>query len=80
MNDENMNNIKWARLYSSPDVVLIAILKGKLHEQEILAVELSKKDTVYNVIGEIDLMVPHEQYTDALDVLAHFKEEALGNE
>lgn len=75
-----MEEIKWARLFSSPSEVIIALLKGKLLEKEIPAVELSKKDTVYNMIGEIELMVPHDQFDEALDVLADFKEDVLENE
>ncbi|MCB0666976.1 MAG: hypothetical protein KDC80_14180 [Saprospiraceae bacterium] len=75
-----MENIKWARLYSSSSEVLIALLKGKLLEKQIPAVELSKKDTVYNMIGDIELMVPHEQFSDALDVLADFKEDVLDHD
>ncbi|MCB0689331.1 MAG: hypothetical protein KDC53_22490 [Saprospiraceae bacterium] len=75
-----MSEINWARLYSSPSEVLIAILKGKLHENQIAAVELSKKDTVYNVFGEIELMVPQDLFTEALDVLADFKEEIAAEE
>lgn len=75
-----MDNVSWAKLYSSPSEVLIALLKGKLHEREIAAVELRKKDTMYNVFGEIELMVPHDQYNEALDVLADFKHEIADDE
>lgn len=75
-----MENVSWAKLYSSPSEVLIALLKGKLHENQIAAVELRKKDTMYNVFGEIELMVPHEQYNEALDILADFKNEVEDDE
>lgn len=71
MNDDS----QWVKIFASPNVVLIALLKGKMHEAQIPAVELSKKDTVYNVIGEINLMVPHDHLQGALDILEKFKDE-----
>jgi hypothetical protein len=71
MNDDN----EWVKVFTSPDVVLIALLKGKMHEAQIPAVELSKKDTVYNVFGEINLMVPQDHLQNALNILEKFKDE-----
>ena len=71
MNDDN----RWVKVFTSPSEVLIALLKGKMHEAQIPAVELSKKDTVYNVFGEINLMVPHDHLQAALDILEKFKNE-----
>ncbi len=48
---------------------------SKLHDSHIPAVEMRKKDTVYNVIGDIELMIPSENLEEALIVLRNFEEE-----
>jgi hypothetical protein len=69
------DNNQWVKVFTSPSEVLIALLKGKLHEAQIPAVESSKKDTVYNVIGEINLMVPQDHLQGALHIVEQFKDE-----
>lgn len=71
MKDES----NWIRLYSSPSEILITLLMSKLHDSHIPAVEMRKKDTVYNVIGDIELMIPSENLEEALIVLRNFEEE-----
>lgn len=71
MKDES----NWVRLYSSPSEILITLLKSKLHNSHIPAVEMRKKDTVYNVIGDIELMIPSDDLEEALIILRNFEEE-----
>jgi hypothetical protein len=66
----------WVRIYHSTNMVEITLLKGKLHESRIPAVEVNKKDSMYGVFGHIDLMVPQDHLEDALIVLEAFKEGA----
>ena len=65
----------WTLLFRSPSQVQVALLKGKLHEVHIPAVEVNKKDSMYGVFGEIDLMVPKDNLVEASEILRLFNQD-----
>ena len=65
----------WTLLFRSPSQVQVALLKGKLHEVHIPAVEVNKRDSMYGVFGEIDLMVPKDNFMEASEILKLFHQE-----
>lgn len=46
----------WVKIYSSDRPIQVEIAKSLLHENNIDAIDVSKKDSVYN-FGEIELYV-----------------------
>ncbi|NND35130.1 MAG: hypothetical protein HKN76_21265 [Saprospiraceae bacterium] len=65
----------WRLLFRSPSQLEISLLKGHLHKRHIPAVEINKKDSMYVVFGEIDLMVPKANFAQASEILIEFRKE-----
>lgn len=55
MNKDEQNS--WTVIYSSDQPYKAEIVKALLTENEIIFVEVNKKDTPYGIFGEIELHV-----------------------
>jgi len=67
------DEIKWVKIFNSPSRLEVSLVKGLLHEQEIVAVEVNQKDTMYGTFGEIHLSVPEDRVEEARAVVADYK-------
>lgn len=56
----------WVKVYSSPLLFKVSVIKGMLEEHEIDAIEINKQDTAYTTFGEIELYVKQDQVIRAL--------------
>jgi hypothetical protein len=70
-----MVEIHWTKVYTSNDIIKTEILKSGLEDQGIPVRVLNKQDSVYVVIGEIDLMVPIEYAEKAFRFLEGIESE-----
>ncbi len=62
----------WEVLYTGPDPVKVALLMAMLHDRMIPSTEMNKKDSVYQVFGDIEVMIPVDRLDEAKEVLALF--------
>lgn len=58
----------WKKVYSSPQVYKAEIVKAVLEENEIAAVVLSKKDSLYQ-LGNYEVHVSQEDVLKAVKVI-----------
>jgi hypothetical protein len=57
----------WCRVFSTPDLALAEILHGMLVELGIDCMVVNRQDSVYVLLGEIELHVPCAQADTAAD-------------
>ncbi|WP_009033894.1 putative signal transducing protein [Indibacter alkaliphilus] len=62
----------WQKIYEDGSPVRAEIVKGVLEEKNIQAVILNKKESVYQIHGQYEVMVP---ITDALTAINIVKNE-----
>ena len=55
-----MSQTKWRILKESNQVFELEMMKGFLHENNIDAVVMNKRDSSYKVFGEVELLVKEE--------------------
>lgn len=60
---------KWLRIYESSTPIRAEIVKGVLEEKGITAVIVNKKDPVYKIHGNIEVMVLEEEARRALNIV-----------
>ena len=60
-----MEEIYWTKVFTSSDRIESEIIKSGLEDQGIPVYVVDKQDSVYVVIGQIDLMVPIEYVNKA---------------
>ena len=60
-----MKEIHWTKVFTSSDRIESEIIKSGLEDQGIPVHVVDKQDSVYVVIGQIDLMVPIEYVNKA---------------
>lgn len=59
----------WQRIYESSTPIRAEIVKGVLEEKGITAVIVNKKDPVYRIHGNIEVMVLAEEAQRALKIV-----------
>ncbi|SHO61451.1 putative signal transducing protein [Algoriphagus zhangzhouensis] len=59
----------WIKVYETEVPVRAEIVKGVLEENEIPAVVLNKKETVYNVFGMNEVHVSRENLLKATNII-----------
>lgn len=59
----------WIKVFETDQQIRAEIVKGVLEENEINAVVLSKKETVYHVFGSYQVMVPKEDVLLATNLI-----------
>jgi hypothetical protein len=61
----------WVKIYTTTQPMHAQIILGLLHDNDILAVEMNKRDSSYTVFGNIEIYCSKEQETMARQVLAN---------
>lgn len=69
-----MSQTKWRILKESNQVFELEMMKGFLHENNIDAVVMNKRDSSYKVFGEVELLVKEEDVQRAEELLNHSDE------
>ncbi|PZX54737.1 putative signal transducing protein [Algoriphagus ratkowskyi] len=59
----------WNKVFETPMQVRAEIVKGILEEHEIQAVILNKKETVYQIFGNYEVHVQHENMVEANNLI-----------
>ncbi len=59
----------WIKVYEAGSPVRVEIVKGVLQEFGINAVVLNKKDSIYLIHGQYEVMVPKEEAKKALNII-----------
>lgn len=59
----------WIKVYEDDKQIRAEIVKGVLEENEIQAVVLSKKETVYQIFGTYEVMVKREDAMKATKLI-----------
>ncbi|MBS4072452.1 putative signal transducing protein [Algoriphagus aquatilis] len=61
----------WIRVFEDQNQIRAEIVKGVLEEKGVPAVVLNKKETVYQVLGTYQVLVPNDQAIPALQLIQH---------
>lgn len=61
----------WIRVFEDQNQILAEIVKGVLEEKGVPAVVLNKKETVYQLHGTYQVLVPNDQAIHALQLIQH---------
>jgi hypothetical protein len=59
----------WNSIFTTTDPILASIIIAMLHENEIQAVELNKRDSTYQAFGTIEVYCPPDQTIHALHLI-----------
>lgn len=59
----------WIRVFEDQNQIRAEIVKGVLEENGILAVVLNKKETVYQLTGTFEVLVPHGEVMVAMQLI-----------
>ncbi len=62
-------NSNWVKIYSSSQAHLAEIAKGVLKENGIDSVVLNKKDSAYNMWGEVELYASDKNAVEAMSII-----------
>lgn len=68
-----MSEVKWIRLISTEDEIRASLIASALHQQDIPAVTINKKDTAYAFLGSVYVLVPESQLHQSRKVLVDEK-------
>lgn len=61
----------WIRVFEDQNQIRAEIVKGVLEEKGVPAVVLNKKETVYQLLGTYQVLVPNDQAIHALQMIQH---------
>jgi hypothetical protein len=70
----------WCKVFSTPDRSLAEILHGLLIEQGIDCVVVNRQDSVYVLLGEIELHVPCDQADAAAERIREVEDQQHSSE
>ena len=62
---------KWLKIFETSMPIRAEIVKGVLEENGITAVIVNKKDPVYKIHGQIEVMVLKEDAPNALNIVVN---------
>ena len=62
-------NSNWVKIYSTSQAHLAEIAKGVLKENGIDSVVLNKKDSAYNMWGEVELYASEKNAREAMSII-----------
>ncbi|WP_194775199.1 putative signal transducing protein [Pararhodonellum marinum] len=60
---------KWQKVFETGSPVRAEIVKGVLEEKGILAIIVNKKESVYQIHGNLEVMVPESQTLIAINIV-----------
>jgi hypothetical protein len=61
----------WQKVFSDGSPVRAEIVKSVSEENEIAAVVLNKKESVYQIHGQYEVMVPKNDFLKALNIVKY---------
>lgn len=61
----------WTKVFEDQNQIRVEIVKGVLEDKGVSAVILNKKESVYQVIGAYEVLVPTDQTLYALQLIQH---------
>jgi hypothetical protein len=61
----------WIKVFEDQNQIRAEIVKGVLEEKGVPALVLNKKETVYQLLGTYQVMVPGDQVIAALQLIEH---------
>ena len=62
---------KWHKVYATSSPVRAEIVKGVLAEKGITAVIINKKESVYQIHGNYEIMASDDQVLQAINIITH---------
>ena len=71
--------VKWVKVFETPNVYKIELLKNELLNHEIMAVVMNKKDRSY-LLGWCEIHVPDNQEIIAKEIIDLFNQNDLESE
>jgi hypothetical protein len=60
---------RWQKIFETGSSVRAEIVKGVLEENDIIAVIVNKKESVYQIHGSYELMVSSSQTIQAINII-----------
>jgi hypothetical protein len=61
----------WTKVFEDQNQIRVEIVKGVLEDQGLTAFVLNKKESIYQVTGTYEVLVPTEQTLYALQLIQH---------
>ena len=61
----------WTKVFEDQNQIRVEIVKGVLEDKGVVALVLNKKESVYQVIGTYEVLVPTDQTLYALQLIQH---------
>ncbi|ERM82490.1 hypothetical protein P872_17855 [Rhodonellum psychrophilum GCM71 = DSM 17998] len=61
----------WQKVFENGSPVRAEIVKGVLEEHGINAVIINKKESVYQIHGQYEVMVPNDNSLMAINIIQH---------
>ena len=61
----------WTKVFEDQKQIRVEIVKGVLEDKGVVAFVLNKKESVYQVIGTYEVLVPTDQTLYALQLIQH---------
>ncbi len=61
----------WTKVFENQNQIRVEIVKGVLEDKGVAAVILTKKESIYQVIGAYEVLVPTDQTLYALQLIQH---------
>ena len=59
----------WTKVFEDQNQIRVEIVKGVLEDKGVVAFVLNKKESVYQVIGTYEVLVPTDQSLYALQLI-----------
>ena len=61
----------WTKVFEDQNQIRVEIVKGVLEDKGVVAFVLNKKESVYQVSGTYEVLVPIDQTLYALQLIQH---------
>lgn len=61
----------WAKVFEDQNQIRVELVRGILEDKGLTAFIINKKESVYQVFGTYELMVPSDQTLSALQLIQH---------
>ncbi|MFM2250277.1 MAG: hypothetical protein RLZZ358_1204, partial [Bacteroidota bacterium] len=61
----------WTKVFEDQNQIRVEIVKGVLEDKGVAAFVLNKKESIYQVIGTYEVLVPTDQTLYALQLIQH---------
>jgi hypothetical protein len=61
----------WTKVFEDQNQIRVEIVKGVLEDKGVAAFVLNKKESIYQVFGTYEVLVPTDQSLNALQLIQH---------